>query len=416
MIRRALAVLLLSVSVGASTTGAGAESSIKVEPGFVATIYAETRGAPTSLALGPDTRNRKLTRLYVADFVGNQILAIDDVSGVGSPPEVFATGFSSPLGVLVGRDGSVYVADAESSRNGPFGFRPYGRVWKVTDTDHDGVADKKHVVLKDLPNGRHNTNGMAFGPDGMLYVTNGNSTDDGTEGGEAEVDPWSGSIVKISPRAKSKSLADLPRSALVAHGWRNVYDLAFSPIDRSKVFVPMNGLDDARKGSTGEVPIDPDLADSDDLLFVTDVNDRKVDDFAFPQCLYNVAKKGNLKPYNNPNPDTIKRFGKCPIKKVPRPVASFGLHVSADGLAFQTSKAWGPEYRNDLFVTEWGSLFGVPSGHKVVRVELDRSGTRVVEQHDFFEMDLPIDVVFGKDGAMYVADFSGSIVKVIGVL
>ena len=87
------------------------------------------------------------------------------------------------------------------------------------------------------------------------------------------------------------------------------------------------------------------------------------------------------------------------------------MHVSADGLAFQTSGRWGKDYRNDLFVAEWGSLFGQPTGHKVVRVELDKSGRRVVSQSDFLEVDLPIDVAFN-GGAMYVADFSGTIFKV----
>jgi glucose/arabinose dehydrogenase len=363
------------------------------------------------LSFGLDTTDRQGRRLYVADYLGGQILAIDDVGGVGGQPQVFAEGFSSPLGVLGTGDGTVYVADSESAREGPYGFRPYGRVWRLRDTDGDGVADKRNVVIKDLPNGRHNTNGMAIGPDGKLYIANGNATDDGIEGGEAEVRPWSGSVIRVSRRAKNVSLADLSRSsALVAHGWRNVYDVAFSPVDEDLLFVPMNGTDDARTGSTGENPVDPNIEDSDDLLYSTDVSDRRVDDFGFPSCLYNGAKKGNLRPYTNPNPEVTKVFGKCP-RQVPRPAASFGLHVSADGLAFQTSPRWGNAYRNDLFVAEWGSLFGTPTGHKIVRVELDKSGARVVAQHDFLELDLPIDVAFDK-GVMYVADFSGTIFRV----
>ncbi|MGH2736218.1 MAG: PQQ-dependent sugar dehydrogenase, partial [Actinomycetota bacterium] len=256
------------------------------------------------------------------------------------------------------------------------------------------------------------TNGMAFGPDGKLYVTNGNSTDDGIEGGEAEVVPWSGSVVRVNPRARGESLGDLPkRKTLVATGWRNVYDLAFSPVDENTLFVPMNGTDDARKGSTGENPVDPNLEDSDDLLFATDVGDRRIDDFGFPSCLYNLAEKGDLKPYDNPNPDVIEEFGDCP-RSVPRPVSSFGLHTSSDGLAFQVTNAWGKDYRNDLFVAEWGNIFGAPAGHDVVRVQLDESGRRVVSQSGFLNLDLPLDVTFDASGALYVADFSGQIFKV----
>lgn len=384
------------------------------EPGFTVVSYSVTGGAPSSLAFGKDTRDGESgKRLYVTDNIGGTVLVIDDVGGVGGEPQVFAEGFRGPLGVLAAKDGSIYVTDAEEAREGPYGFRPYGRVWRVFDKDDDGIADKKYVVLKDLPNGRHNTNGMAFGPDGKLYVTNGNSTDDGIEGGESEVEPWSGSLVRIDPRSRNVSLADLPRrKTLVATGWRNVYDVAFSPIDDSLAFVPHNGTDDARKGSTAENPVDPNLEDSDDLLYVTDVDDRKRDDFGFPSCLINVEEKGSLKPYDNPNPDVIDKFGPCPVRSTPRPVSSFGLHTSSDGLAFQTKGAWGPDYRNDLFVAEWGNLFGAPAGHDVVRVQLDKTGRKVVSQSVFLEMDLPLDLTFDGQGAMYVADFSGTIYKI----
>jgi glucose/arabinose dehydrogenase len=394
---------LVAIVAAAAALAAPAGASGAPEPGFVVTPFAHTGGTATSLAFSPDGET-----LYVTESTGGAVLAFD-ANGVAT---TFAEDLRSPLGVVAGPDGSVYVSDAEAAREGPFGLRTYGRVTRLRDTDGDGVADKRNVVLRNLPNGRHNTNGLAFGPEGKLYVANGNSTDDGVEGGEAEVEPWSGSVVRVDPRAKNVSVTKLPRSALVAHGWRNVYDLAFSPLDPTKLFVPMNGVDDARPDSTAENPVDPNLADSDDLLYLTDVDDAAVDDFAFPSCLYNLADRGNLEPFQNPNPKVIEQFGRCRKRRVPRPVASFGLHPSANGLAFQTSDAWGTDYLNDLFVTEWGSLFGDPAGHKIVRVRLDETGTKVESQSDFLEMDTPLDVTFDQEGVMYVADFSGTIFKV----
>ena len=409
-------VALASLSAGLLVTPipTGATPPRIQEPGFTIVPYIVTGGTPSSLAFGKDTRSdADGERLYITDNAGGTVLVVDDLGGVGSEPVVFADGFRGPLGVVAAADGSVFVADAEEAREGPFGFRSYGRVWRVLDKDGDGVGEKKYVVLKDLPNGRHNTNGMAFGPDGLLYVTNGNSTDDGIEGGESEVDPWSGSLIRVDPKARNVSITDLPRKkTLVASGWRNVYDVAFSPVDRSLAFVPHNGVDDARKGSTGENPADPELEDSDDLLFVTDMDDRRRDDFGFPSCLHNVSEKGSLKPYDNPNEDVIEKFGRCPVRTTPRPAASFGLHTSSDGLAFQTTKEWGTAYKNDLFVAEWGNLFGPPAGHDIVRVQMAKSGRQVVSQSVFLELDLPLDLTFDSSGAMFVADFSGTIFKI----
>lgn len=409
---------LLAAVTGISSTAAASDRDDplpRVPPGFAVSLYQHVGGAATSLAFGPDTRDKTRTRLYVTDYLAGSVVAIDDVGGAAGTRSVFATGLRNPLGVVVAKDGTVFVADSEAARPGPFGTRVYGRVWRLTDTDENGTADKQEVVLKDLPNGRHNTNGLALGIDGLLYVANGNATDDGVEGGNPEAKPWSGSIVRVSPRATNLSLANAPKGTLVAHGMRNPYDLAFSPFDPSELFIPMNGLDDARQGSTGGNPGE-ELENSDDLLFVTDTGDRKVDDFGFPSCLYNEERQGNLKPYDNPNPMTIEQFGPCP-KTVPPPVMSFGTHVSADGLAFQATDAWGKSYVNDLFVAEFGNFFGVePVGHKVVRVELDRNGNEVVRHSEFLSGTVPLDVTFDAAGAMFVADFSGAIYKVVRVV
>jgi len=415
----AILVFALAGSVFPEAPVAGAQQLPSVPVGFAVTPYAQTGGLTTSIAFGPDTRDPSRTRLYAASFSSGQIVAIDDAGGVGAT-STFASGFRNPLGVVVASDGTVFVADSEAPRDGPFGTRAYGRVWRVRDTDGNGVADVSEVVLRDLPNGRHNTNGMALGPDGMLYVTNGNSTDDGVEGGDPEAKPWSGSVIRVDPSWTGVSLASLsPKRVLVAHGMRNDFDVAFSPFDPTHLFITMNGADDARQeseeGPTG-------LEDSDDLLYRTDVDDvvgkgtktqPRIDDFGFPSCLYNIERRGNLEPYDNPNPATIERFGPCPVETVPRPLTSFGLHPSADGLAFQTTGAWGPEFRRDLFVAEFGNFFGDEIvGHRVVRVELDAKGQSVTRRAGFLTGVVPLDVTFDGSGALYVADFSGTIFKV----
>lgn len=423
----AIVVLVAAVVLAAAAPPeAGRDPLPRVPPGFAVTPYADVGGILTSLDWADGT-------LYATDFAAGTVVRIEDPTGQGlasTPPATFAEGFRNPLGVLAVGDGTVFVTDAEARRDGPFGQRSYGRVWRVQDTDGDGTADVQEVVLRDLPQGRHNTNDLVLGPDGMLYVTNGNSTDDGIDGGDPEVTPWSGSVVRISPDATDVSVADLdPAEHLVATGMRNLFDLAFSPVDPTLLHIPTNGIDDARPGTTGGDPGE-ELEASDDLLYVTDVDDTRtvttpdgsvttepvIDHFGFPSCLYNTARQGDLQPYDSPNPEVIDAFGACPTATVPRPVASFGLHVSANGLAFQTTDAWGEDHRDDLFVAEFGNFFGEEVvGHRVVHVELDPGGRTVERQSEFLSGAAPLDVTFGPgtDGeAMYVGDFSGTIYRV----
>jgi glucose/arabinose dehydrogenase len=401
-------VMLAVVALPAPARG---EPHALLALGFAVVPFVVLEGSPTSIQFGPDTRDPSRTSLYVADFLGGRVVAVDPAGQFGRPPRTFASGLSGPLGLLVTQNGTVFAADSEGPRDGPFGPRVYGRVWRLVDTDRDGVADRKEVVLKDLPNGRHNTNGLALGRDGMLYVANGNSTDDGVEGGEPEVPPWSGSVIRVNPNATNLSVTRLNvKTAVVARGMRNDFDIAFSPQDASRLFITMNGADDARPASQ-ESPIG--VEDSDDLLYATDVSTKAADHFGFPSCLYNAERQGNLEPYDNPNPATIDRFGPCPVRSVPRPLASFGTHTSSDGLAFQRTSAWGAEYRNDLFVAEFGSNPGLAfAGHDVVRVEFNGSGSSVVRQSTFMAGITPLDVTFDREGNLYVADFTGVIFKV----
>ena len=430
-----IAALVLILGAATHPHSSGAQTAPAAPAGFAVTPYASVGGSATSLAFGPDTRNLSgAPRLYVVVMSRGEVVAIDDAGSAGGPPVVFASGFRNPLGVVAAPNGTLFVSDSTEERDGPFGNRSYGRVWRVRDTNGDGVADSKKLVLRHLPNGRHNTNGLALGPDGKLYVTNGNSTDDGVEGGPREVLPWSGSVLRVNPGATRLSVTDLNRrSALVARGMRNDFDLAFSPFDSTKLFITSNGVDDARRQEDENPAMG--LEDSDDLLHLADVDNRRrvagddddgdddddddgsrpiIEHFGFPSCLFNVERQGNLRPYDNPNPQTIRKFGPCRPDRIVRPRASFGAHPSADGLAFQTTNAWGPEFRRDLFVAEFGNFFGSEVvGHKVVRVELDSTGKKVVSQSDFLSGGTPLDVTFRRsDGSLFVLDFSGEIFKV----
>ena len=56
------------------------------------------------------------------------------------------------------------------------------RIWKLVDTNGDLVADRREVLIDNLPaDGRHRTKTIGFGPDGKLYLNVGTFSDDAAE-------------------------------------------------------------------------------------------------------------------------------------------------------------------------------------------------------------------------------------------
>jgi glucose/arabinose dehydrogenase len=404
-----VALVLVAGSAGADPAGPAETLPPSVPIGFAVTPAAISVTA-TSLAFSPDGGT-----LYVTSLLG-RVNRYQVVAGlIAGPPTVFVDGLNQPLGVLATED-AVFIADSV-----PGTPRPLGIVYRATDADGTGAADSVETVISGLPNGRHNTNNLAIGPDGMLYITNGNSTDSGfgEEGGPPEVRPYSGSVVRVDPAATGLTPAP---EMVVATGWRNIYDIAFVPSGHPaaspgtmRAAVPMNGPDGLEYPSgvrpTGE-----------DTLSLFDVADGVVDHFGFPWCLYDRAK-GGLAGFTQDasegacDPLPAEAFtGLTGPAAQAKPSALFGTHVSANGLAFNPNTNFPAAYDNDLFVAEFGNLFGtLPLGHKIVRVRFGSDGA-VTAVEDFMTGILPLDLTFAPDGAMWIADTTGVVLRVSGIV
>ncbi|HVF03969.1 MAG TPA: cupredoxin domain-containing protein [Frankiaceae bacterium] len=349
----------------------------KLKPGtytFVCTLHPRMRGAlavtapgslpvavtPTTAAVPTPTSLAIFNgALYVASYAAGTVTSFPLLpGGLLGPGTPYATGFSSPLGVTFAPDGTMYVADSHEPTGAP---RPYGRVWAVKGTE-------KKVVIDRLPNGRHATNNLTV-HNGRLYVTNGNSTDDGVAGGPPE-EPLSGTVLSYALPITAKS-----KPTVESRGLRNVYDVAFRPGTKSEAWFATNGPDE----------LDP---WGEDLLHKVDVA-KGTADFGFPACVY----KAPLVRGQNPAIPTPCR------RSVVRPEVALGLHVSANGLAFGAGGRWG----GDLYIAEYGSNVPPPTGHKIIRVPIvnGRAGT----PQDLVVGLTPLDVVFGPEG-LYVADFA----------
>ena len=295
--------------------------------------------------------------------------------------------FSSPTSITLGDNGEVYLATAKgiflldqdlkrftifdsyehqeyilgmAFNQGSLYVAQEGSIIRLQDTDGDNRKDISEEIVSGLPHqeySNHSNNGITFGPDGLLYLTVGSTSDHGPE-----ESPIAGSVMTVNPDG-----TDL---TVYANGFRNPFDLAFC--SDGTLFATDNGPDQPR----------------DTLLY------RPPDEL-------NLIQKG--KNYGYPD-----YFGyPAPWSDTESPIAIFPMSATATGIACYEGEMFPEEYKGNLFVTQWGSMV-IPeqTGHKLVRIELQRNGdytTGIV--HDFANFWRPLDVIVYTDGSLLVLDF-----------
>jgi len=138
-----------------------------------------------------------------------------DHDGVADKVTVFAEGFNSPVsGIAAGVlyfDGWVYVTAIPD-------------VWRLKDTDGDGVADVKEVIATGfgghIAYGGHDMHGLRLGPDGRIYWTVGDKgANVVSKEGRTFAYPHEGCVLRCEP--------DGTRFEVFAHGIRNTQEIAF---------------------------------------------------------------------------------------------------------------------------------------------------------------------------------------------
>lgn len=314
-----------------------------MSPGFSLIKFADLY-RPTGFAFDEQGR------LFVTSQDGNVYLLWDeDQDGRADGRTTFATGYYFPLGVAI-RDssGEVYVSYQ-------------GAITVLKDTNDDGRADEQRFLVDDLPFDKHQNDNLEFGPDGWLYIGVG-STCDACE----DPDPRSASILRID--------VETGESEIFATGMRNPFDIAFHP-ETGALFATDNGRDDLGM----EDPFE-------ELNHIVQGGD-----YGYPHCWNEQDQSG--------------------CENTIPPIAFFESHSSANGVDIYNGEDFPATYRGDAFVSIFGSWLkdGVQTG--IQRVVLTPSGETYSAQADWFirfpSGVMPLPLLFGPDGAMYVGDYIG---------
>ena len=261
--------------------------------------------------------------------------------------------------------------------HGPFGIAFRGDTMYVAEERavlrFDPGAGEPVTIISRIPAGGHSTRTILFGPDGKLYLSVGSSCNICDE--------------RDSLRAAvSQFNRDGSGGRLFARGLRNTVGMAFHPTTGE-----LWGANNDRDNLGDDVPPE----------HVNIIKDGRF--YGWPQC-YLPGKS---------NPE----YGSADCSRVEPPAISVQAHSAPLGLAFYTGTQFPRDYQGDAFVTLHGSWNrSVPTGAKVIRVQLDSTGRRAVGVDDFVvgwqrpdgsRWGRPVGLLVLPDGSLLVSDDTG---------
>lgn len=230
------------------------------------------------------------------------------------------------------------------------------RIIRLRDNGKEGVFDK--VIISDIPGGRnHNGGRIAFGPDGMLYITTGETFHAELA---QDLNSLGGKILRLTPESEIPADNPFKGSPVYSYGHRNPQGIAWQPVS-GKLF-------ESEHGPSGE--------------------------FAhFAHDEINIIIKGG----NYGWPEVIGAPGKKPYID---PLIVWKETTPPSGITF---------YRGDLLKHLKGDLFvATLRSEALIRIQFKPDGDNIQKIERWFATDFSNgrygrirDIVEGPDGALY---------------
>jgi glucose/arabinose dehydrogenase len=368
------ALLIASISFPADT---GAQTfQVIIAPGFEFSKFADPGNVPDfeadtaytgAVSMAFDSRGR----LFVGTLPGKILILLDNnEDGRADQVKTFASGITQPLGLTFRANGDLY---ATSNR-----IRGVGSIVRLRDTNGDDVADEITVIVDNLPStGDHQTNRLKFGPDGLLYFSQGSATDNGTpKPGLPAEGPLNATIMRLD--------VDNPTTLQVfATGLRNAFGFALHP---------ENGQLFATDGGSGEY------------------SGQFEDDAPLEEINW-VVQGGH---YGFPGCEGIPVAGKPACAGVRPAITYFNQHLTPTSIAFYT----GPQAqlsRNQMLVTLNKRIRGegadlrrfVIEGNSATGFTATEVLPRIIESFGVIDLgDGPVETAIDPiSGDIYVARF-----------
>ncbi len=358
---RSILLPALLMLLAAPAFGAIHLDRLVLPKGFHVAVYSDQVPNARELALGAQGT------VFVGSMDAGKVYALTDTKhdGHADKVRVLASGLELPVGVAFHR-GDLYISAVS-------------RIYVLRDIEHHlDDPPRPELVTDKLPSAvHHGWRFIAFGPDGKLYVPIG---------------------APCNVCDKGKAYAKLTRMNTdgsgmqdVAWGIRNTVGFDWRPGSHQLWFT-----DNGRDLLGDDVP-------SDELNRVSRLGEH----FGFPYC-----HEGDVL-----DPE----FGKGhSCKDYTPPVLKLGAHVASLGMRFYTGRMFPSSYQGAILIAEHGSWNRTKkSGYRVMTVRLD--GDKVASYQPLitgFEQDeqawgRPVDVQPLPDGSVLVSDdLAGAVYRV----
>ena len=339
-------------------------AALKAPPGFKVSAFATGLKNARIIAVAPDGT------VYLSRRDQGDVLMLKDADGDGradGPPVVVANR-AGAHGLAI-HDGKLYLVTVKELF--------------VADIRGDGTLGPLTLLVGDLPDaGQHPNRTIAFGPDGMLYLSAGSTCNDCNEN-----NPENATILRMTPDGKSRTI--------VASGLRNTIGFGWQPLTGE-----MWGLDHG---------IDF-LGDEDQPEELNKIEQGKM--YGWPH----VYAEGKLYPQSTPVGELTKPQWKAMSTPM---VMGYAAHAAPMQLVFYSNGSFPAAYDGDAFATFRGSWNRNPaSGYEIVRIRFQNGQptgmtpfvTGFLTDGGKTHIARPVGLAMAKDGALLMADDANGVI------
>jgi Raf kinase inhibitor-like YbhB/YbcL family protein len=340
-------------------------AALKAPAGFKVSVFARDLKNARIIAVAPDGR------VYVSRRDTGDVLMLQDSNGDGvadgAPVKVLDRAGAHGLAI---HDGQLYVATVKEVFVAPILA--------------DGTLGEAKLIIGDLPDsGQHPNRTLAFGPDGMLYISAGSTCNACNES-----NPENATLLRASPDGKSR--------VIVANGLRNTIGFDWHP-------------------ATGELwGMDHGIDFLGDEIQPEELN--KIEQgkrYGWPH----VWGDGGLNPQSTPPGEITKEQWKA--VSVPMTLG-YKAHAAPMQMVFAKGGGMFPaEYAGNAFVTFRGSWNRkVAAGYEIARVRFANGKpqrfepfvTGFLTDNGRTHIARPVGLAWAKDGALLMADDANGVI------